>query len=112
MTGRFVGAVAVVAPPLLFSLLVAVVWHAAVVLLQIPTYLLPGPLEVGRAVSTNFPTLFRAAALTAQAALSGFLLSFVAGFLIAVLFSQSRLAERSLALAPETPRCGRWASCR
>ena len=87
---------ATVAPPVLFSVLVALVWHGAVILFDLKPYLLPGPVEVAHAVSTHLGALLGAAALTAQAALSGFVLSFAAGFLVAVLFSQSRLAERSL----------------
>ena len=87
---------ATVAPPVLFSVLVALVWHGAVTLFDLKPYLLPGPVEVAHAMSTHLGALLGAAALTAQAALSGFVLSFTAGFLVAVLFSQSRLAERSL----------------
>ena len=93
---RLKGYLAAVAPPVLFSVLVALVWHGSVTLLGIKPYLLPGPLAVAHAVSTHLETLLGAAALTALAALSGFVLSFAIGFLVAVLFSQSRLAERSL----------------
>lgn len=91
--GRIAGAVA---PPLLFFLLVLLAWHGAVTAFEIQPYLLPGPLDVAGAVAANADSLISAAGLTARAALSGFLLSFVAGFLVAVLFSQSRLVERSL----------------
>ncbi len=86
----------IVAPPMLFSVLVVLAWHGVVTLFDIRPYLLPGPMDVLHAVSVHLPTLIGAAALTAQAALAGFLLSFFVGFLVAVLFSQSRLAERSL----------------
>ena len=92
-TTRFL---ATASPPLLFSVLVALIWHGAVTLFDIKPYLLPGPVDVGHAVSTHLWDLLGAAALTAQAALWGFVLSFAAGFLVAVLFSQSRLAQRSL----------------
>ena len=92
-TTRFL---ATASPPLLFSVLVALIWHGAVILFDIKPYLLPGPVDVGHAVSTHLWDLLGAAALTAQAALWGFVLSFAAGFLVAVLFSQSRLAQRSL----------------
>lgn len=85
-----------VVPPVLFSVLVAGTWHGAVTLFNIPPYLLPGPIDVSHAVAAHLPALLGAAALTAQAAVSGFVLSFVTGFLVAVLFSQSRLAKRSL----------------
>jgi len=87
---------AVVAPPLLFSVLVTLVWQGAVILFEIQPYLLPGPVDVAHAVGAHLQALLSAAALTAQAALFGFVLSFVVGFLVAVVFSQSRLAERSL----------------
>lgn len=74
----------------------ALLWHAAVRAFELPPFLLPGPLGVAAAVSEHLPALLRAAGLTAQAALAGFLLSFGVGFLVAVLFSQSRLAQRSL----------------
>lgn len=95
-SGRIRTAAVAVGPPVLFSVLVACLWHGAVVLLQIPAYLLPGPVDVGQAVSKNLSALLSATALTAQAAVSGFLLSFVVGFVVAVLFSQSRLVERTL----------------
>lgn len=85
-----------VAPPVLFSVFVAILWHGVVVLFDIKPYLLPGPADVAAAAATNLDVLLAAAGATARAALAGFLLSFAAGFLIAVLFSQSRLAERSL----------------
>jgi NitT/TauT family transport system permease protein len=93
---RLTEVTAAVAPPVLFSILVGLAWHGAVLLFDIQPYLLPGPLDVSTAVAANLPMLVNAASLTAQAALSGFLLSFVVGFLVAVLFSQSRIAERSL----------------
>lgn len=87
---------ATAAPPLAFSLLVVLVWHGTVAVFELPRYLLPGPLEVAAAIGDNLSALCHAAVLTAQAALLGFVSSFVAGFLVAVLFSQSRLVERSL----------------
>jgi NitT/TauT family transport system permease protein len=96
MVGHISRIFELVAPPVLFSVFVAVVWHAVVVLFDIKPYLLPGPADVAAAAATNLDVLLAAAGATARAAAAGFLLSFVVGFLIAVLFSQSRLAERSL----------------
>lgn len=84
------------APPLSFFLLVLIAWHGAVELFGIQPFLLPGPLRVAEAISSNLPGLLHATRLTATAALGGFLLAFVCGFTIAVLFSQSRILERSL----------------
>ena len=54
---------ATVAPPVLFSVLVALVWHGAVTLFDLKPYLLPGPVEVAHAVSTHLGALLGAAAL-------------------------------------------------
>ena len=85
-----------VLPPLLFFALVVCAWQAAVSLLKIEPFLLPGPLLVARAIADNLPRLLSATLLTASGALLGFVLSFAFGFLVALLFSQSRLIERSL----------------
>ena len=85
-----------VLPPLLFFALVLCVWHGAVVLFDIKPFLLPSPLQVANAVADNLPRLLSATALTATGAILGFTLSFACGFLISLLFSQSRLIERSL----------------
>jgi NitT/TauT family transport system permease protein len=85
-----------VLPPLLFFALLVLLWHLGVVLFDIKPFLLPGPLRVARAIADHFPALLYATGLTGLGALSGFLLSFAAGFLIALLFSQSQIIARSL----------------
>ena len=83
-------------PPLLFFALVVCAWQGAVLLFGIEPFLLPGPRRVAQAIADNLPRLWSATLLTASGALLGFALSFIVGFLIALLFSQSRLIERSL----------------
>ena len=83
-------------PPLLFFALVLCAWHGAVVLFALKPFLLPGPLRIASAVAANLPRLLSATLLTAMGALLGFALSFAFGFLVSLLFSQSRLIERSL----------------
>lgn len=83
-------------PPLLFFILVLCTWHGAVVFFDIKPFLLPGPLRVVSAIAANLPSLLSATLLTATGALLGFVLSFAFGFLVSLLFSQSRLIERSL----------------
>ena len=83
-------------PSLLFFALVLCAWHGAVVLFAIKPFLLPGPLRIASAVAANLPRLLSATLLTAMGALLGFALSFAFGFLVSLLFSQSRLIERSL----------------
>jgi NitT/TauT family transport system permease protein len=83
-------------PPLLFFTTIVALWHLVVELGEIKPFLLPGPLRVLDAIGTNLPALINAVWLTATGALAGFALSFAFGFLIALLFSQSRIIERSL----------------
>ena len=83
-------------PPLLFFVLFVLLWHLGVRLFDVKPFLLPGPLRVADAIADHLPALLRASLLTGAGALAGFLLSFVAGFLIALLFSQSRIIARSL----------------
>ena len=61
-------------PPLAFFALVIALWHAGVRLFQIEPFLLPGPLDVGAAVSRHLQPLVHAARLTATGALGGFCL--------------------------------------
>jgi len=83
-------------PPLASFVVLVLLWQGAVVAFDIKPFLLPSPLQVAGAVQVHFAALVNAAWLTAMGALCGFLLSFAAGFLISLLFSQSRLVSRSL----------------
>jgi len=83
-------------PPLASFVVLLLLWQGAVVAFDIKPFLLPSPLQVAGAVQVHFAALLKAAWLTAMGALCGFLLSFAAGFLISLLFSQSRLVSRSL----------------
>lgn len=83
-------------PPLASFVVLVCLWQAAVVFFDIKPFLLPSPLHVAAAIQTHFGPLVHATLLTAVGALCGFLLSFAAGFLVSLLFSQSRLVSRSL----------------
>ncbi|MEE2657845.1 MAG: ABC transporter permease [Candidatus Latescibacterota bacterium] len=86
----------VAGPPLFIAAFMVLLWHAAVTLSGVQPFLMPGPLNVSSAIVANGATLAHAAGLTAVAAVLGLAASFVAGFLIAVSFSQSPIVERSL----------------
>jgi NitT/TauT family transport system permease protein len=73
-----------------------VAWHAAVVTLGIKRYIVPLPLEVLQAGWQRRDALLSAATMTGEAAAAGFALSLIAGFMVACLFSQSRVIERSI----------------
>ena len=85
-----------VLPPLGSFGIFLLVWHLAVAFFRVEPFLLPGPAAVAKAVIAHLSPLLHAARLTATGALGGFALSLVVGFLVALLFSQSRLIERSL----------------
>ncbi|HWB14148.1 MAG TPA: ABC transporter permease [Pirellulales bacterium] len=84
------------APPVVLFFVVIAIWHLAVVAMGIKRYVVPQPLEVLRAGWERRGDLLSAASTTGEAAAAGFLLSLAAGFMIACLFSQSRVVERSI----------------
>ena len=83
-------------PPVAFFLILVIVWHLFVRIGQIKPFLLPGPFRVVDAITNNLPALLNATTLTATGALLGFGLSCLVGVSIGLLFSQSKLLERSL----------------
>ena len=71
-------------------------WEALVRAYAIPTYVLPGPAGIGRALWTDWPSLAVSLAITLQITGAALLAAAVLGLLIAILFAQSRLIELSL----------------
>jgi NitT/TauT family transport system permease protein len=88
--------VAYVLPPLALLAVMIALWHLAVVLFGVKRYIVPLPWEVAQAGWRRRDALLLATRLTGEASLAGFLLSFAIGFLVACLFSQSRVIERSV----------------
>ncbi len=82
--------VLVVFAPIAFFLLVILVWQLVTQIGQIPKYVLPSPLAVGRAAWTGRAALCGALALTGAAALCGFAASLIVGTVVAFSFSFSR----------------------
>lgn len=82
-------------PPLAVFIGFILIWHGFSVFFDIPYYLVPPPLEVLRSIHAHAPELAKATLHTAAASLSGFLLSMIFGVTTAILFSQSKLIERS-----------------
>ena len=85
----------VVLPPLAFFAIVVIAWQAVTTLWEIPVYLVPGPRRVFEAAREHATELAAAARLTGTGAVGGFGLGLVAGTALGLLFSQSRLIERS-----------------
>jgi len=69
-------------------------WQVLDVALQLPAYMLPPPLAVGRAVVARFPSLLASLWITTEEAACGLAASIVVGMLIALVFAQSRWVRR------------------
>ena len=82
--------------PLLLALALLGLWEAIVHIEEIPPYILPAPSAIAAALCANWDTLSEAMASTIFITARGFLGAFLAAVLLAILFSQSRLAEKML----------------
>jgi NitT/TauT family transport system permease protein len=82
--------------PLLVGLVVLAVWEISVRALHVPIFLLPPPSLIVRDLFENLSTLLDALWVTLLMTLAAFAASFIGGLALAILFSQSRLIERSL----------------
>lgn len=83
-------------PPVVFFVIVLGAWQAATSLWEIPVYLVPGPERVWESAQENGELLRKAIPLTGSAALTGFGLSLLVGTILGLLFSQSRIVQRSV----------------
>jgi NitT/TauT family transport system permease protein len=85
---------------LLFPLMLGVVllglWQWIVTAKDIPPYVLPAPSAIAEAFAGNFSSLMLSLLATLQVTALAFVSALIAGVAIAILFSQSRLAERAL----------------
>jgi ABC-type nitrate/sulfonate/bicarbonate transport system permease component len=83
-------------PAALLALLVLAVWELLVRLFGVPTFLLPGPSDIGGAFWESRDLLLQHAVPTVAEALLGFLVAAAAGALSGLLINRSALVERSL----------------
>ena len=82
--------------PLAVAALVLGFWQWAVAHWQVPVYVLPAPSAIAAALVNNFNSLIAALAATFLITIAGFAGAVAAALALAILFSQSRLIERSL----------------
>ena len=82
-------------PPLILGLLLLGGWEAAVDVLAIPTYLLPGPIVIARTLVSDWQTLAESWWITMSIALAALAAAVVLGVALSVLFSASKWVERS-----------------
>lgn len=83
-------------PPAATFVLVVLAIEAGIRVLRPPSYLVCPPSVVLETFSRDGPELWNAAAMTALASLLGFVLSCVAGMLIAIVLSSARWIQRAL----------------
>jgi NitT/TauT family transport system permease protein len=81
--------------PLLVALVLLGLWEWVVTAREIPRYILPAPSAIFAALCENWSSLSVAMGATLLITLKGFLGAFIAAILLAILFSQSRLAEKA-----------------
>jgi NitT/TauT family transport system permease protein len=82
--------------PLAVAALVLGFWQWAVAHWQVPVYVLPAPSAIAAALVNNFNSLIAALAATFLITIAGFAGAVATALALAILFSQSRLIERSL----------------
>lgn len=83
-------------PPLLFGLLVLLLWEVAVRVNNIPFYILPGPTLVGQTLVKDWGSLYPSLLVTVAITLSALTAATIAGVALAVLFAQSKWIENCL----------------
>ena len=85
-----------VAAPAAIAVLMVAAWQALVVIYEVPTYIVPSPAIVLRALITDRALLTDALAVTLGIALTALAIATIVGTLVALLFVQSRWIEMSL----------------
>ncbi len=82
--------------PIAIGIVALVLWEFVVRWRGIPTYVMPGPLDIMRALVTDWPLLSSALWITLKIALAALAGAVLLGALLAVLFTQSKWLEMSL----------------
>jgi NitT/TauT family transport system permease protein len=85
-----------VAFPVAVGVVLLALWETVVRIEGIPVYILPGPLAIGRALSTDGLSLLGSLLVTLRVTVAALAAAAVLGGAIALLFSLSRLLEMSL----------------
>lgn len=85
-----------VAAPVLVGLLFLLLWEITVIALDVPKYVLPGPIAIFESLIDNFPALLKALLVTLKVTFLAFIISVVLGVAASLLFIQSKWIEMSL----------------
>ena len=89
-------ALADIAPPLVFGVILLAFWEAAVRLGGVPPIILPAPSAIGLRLVTSIPTLTADFLQTIRGVLAGYFIGCASGLLVAVLIDRSRFLQRGL----------------
>jgi NitT/TauT family transport system permease protein len=84
-----------VVAPLVLGLIVLGIWEGTVRAMNIPPYLLPGPILIGKTLITDWSTLMDSWWITMSISLAALTAAVVLGVFLAVLFASSRWIEQS-----------------
>ena len=71
-----------------------VLWQLVLWIFKVPSFMLPSPLAVARAVVRRYPSLLNSLAITAEESAGGLIASIVIGVVIALFFAQSRWVRK------------------
>ena len=82
--------------PAMLGLLVLGGWEAAVRLLDVPNFILPGPVAIAEAMVADWPLLWISLLATLKVAVLALIAAVTLGGLLAILFAQSEWVERAL----------------
>jgi NitT/TauT family transport system permease protein len=82
--------------PMLVGFLALGAWEYAVRANEVPSYILPGPVEVWNTLLRDWHTLSISLGITLQITFAALFVAATLGLLLAVLFAQSRVVELSL----------------
>lgn len=85
-----------IAVPLVTLVALIALWHIYVTVADVPHYVLPGPLLVVQSLYDDWPVLFAALLNTIEITFSALAFALLGGVAIALLMSQSRLAELAI----------------
>lgn len=82
--------------PAVVGILALLAWDIFVRVMQLPPYILPGPLLVLQTLISDWNELFPSLMITLEITIAAFIAAVVSGLLVAILFAQSKWIERSL----------------
>ncbi|MFZ0209576.1 MAG: ABC transporter permease [Roseiarcus sp.] len=89
-------ALADLAPPLVFGVILLAFWEAAVRLGGVPPIILPAPSAIGLRLFTSVPTLAADFLQTIRGVLAGYVIGCASGLLVAILIDRSPFLQRGL----------------